>query len=67
MISSPCKTCHRYDQPKEDCYKNCELLQEIQNIQLSAKEDLIESGVDYFEENRLAIDRSTAKRLLPFN
>jgi hypothetical protein len=66
MISSPCKTCHRYDQPKEDCYKDCELLQAIQNIQLSAKEDLLESGADCSEENRLAIDHSTAKRLLPF-
>jgi hypothetical protein len=66
MICSPCKTCHRHDQPKEDCYKDCALLQAIQNIQLSAKEDLLESGADYSEENRIAIDHSTAKRLLPF-
>ena len=67
MISSPCKNCHRHDQPKEDYYKDCALLKAIQIIQLSAKEDLQESGVDYSEENRLAIDHSTAKRLLPFN
>lgn len=64
MISSPCKTCRRYDQPKEDCYKDCELLQAIQIHQQSAKKDLLESGADYSEENRLAIDISTAKRLL---
>jgi hypothetical protein len=65
MISSPCKTCHRHDQPKEDCYKDCPLLQAIQTIQMSTKEDSQESGVDYTEENRLAIDHSSAKYLLP--
>ena len=67
MISSPCKTCHRHNQSKEDCYKDCALLQAIQIIQLSAKEDLLESGVDYSEESRFTIDHSTAKGLFPFN
>lgn len=64
MISSPCKTCERHDQPKEDCYKDCELLQAIQIVQLSTKKDLPESGVDCSEENGVTIDHSTAKRLL---
>jgi hypothetical protein len=67
MISSPCKTCHRHDQPKEDCYKDCPLLQTIQTVQISIKEDPQESGVDYTEENRLVIDHSFAKRLPLFN
>ena len=67
MISSPCKNCHRHDQPKEDCYKDCPLLQAIQSIQISTKEDLQESGVDCTEENRLAIYHSSAKRLRHFN
>ena len=67
MISSPCKTCHRHDQPKEDCYKDCAVLQAIQHIQLSVKEDLLESGVDYSEENSFAIDHTTAKSLLLSN
>jgi len=67
MISSPCKTCHRRDQPKEDCYKDCAELQAIQNFQLSAKEDLLESGADYSEENRFANDHTTEKGLLLFN
>jgi len=66
MISSPCKTCFRHDQPKEDCYKDCAVLQALQHFQLSAKEDPLESGADYSEENRLAIDHSTAKDLLPY-
>jgi hypothetical protein len=49
MISSPCKTCDRKNQSKEDCYKECELLQAIQKIQLSVKEDLKESGIDHSE------------------
>jgi hypothetical protein len=48
MISSPCKTCDRKNQSKEDCYKEFELLQAIQKIQLSVKEDLKESGIDPF-------------------
>lgn len=67
MISSPCKNCHRHHQPKEDCYKDCALLQAIQTIQISTKEDLQESGVDNTKENKLAIDHSSAKRLLPFD
>jgi hypothetical protein len=51
MISSPCKTCDRNNQSKEDCYKECELLQAIQDIQLSVKEDLKASGIDPSEES----------------
>ena len=55
MISSPCKTCDRNNQSKEDCYKECKLLQEIQDIQLSVKEDLKASGIDPYEESELKI------------
>jgi len=58
MISSPCKTCQRNNQPKEDCYKECELLQEIQDIQISAKEDQIAPGIDCSEENRFTVSHS---------
>ncbi len=61
MISSPCKTCHRKNHPKEDCYKDCELLQAMQSIQQSAIEGLIAPGIDYSEENRFTINHSTAK------
>ena len=67
MISSPCKTCHRNNQPKEDCYKECELLQAIQDIQLSAKEDPIAPGIDCSEENSFTITNSVAKHLSPFD
>jgi len=48
MISSPCKTCDKKNKSKEDCYKECELLQAIQKIQLSFKENLKELGIDPF-------------------
>jgi len=60
MISSPCKTCHRINQPKEDCYKKCELLQKIQEAQSTAKDDPTAPGIDCFEENRLTIALPTA-------
>ncbi len=59
MISSPCKTCDRSHQSKEDCYKNCEVLQTIQEIQLSVKEVSIALGIDPSEENRFTIIHST--------
>jgi hypothetical protein len=66
MISSPCKTCHRSGQPKEDCYKNCELLQGIQDIQLSFKEGALASEIEYSGENRFALNLSIEKYLPPF-
>jgi len=66
MISSPCKTCHKSTQPKEDCYKDCALLQAIQEIQLSAKADLMAPGIDPSEENRFTVIHSAAKHLRPY-
>lgn len=63
MISSPCKTCDRSNQSKEDCYKDCELLQTIQDIQLSEKEASITPGIDPSEENRFTIIHSTGTGL----
>jgi len=67
MISSPCKTCPRKNQPKEDCYKGCALLQAIQDIECSTQKDPITSGIDYSEENRFAIHLSTANGSPIFN
>lgn len=63
MISSPCKTCKKNNQPKEDCYKECTLLQAIQSTQVSLNEGHFVSGIDCSEENRFAIYSSTAERL----
>ena len=66
MISSPCKTCPRNNQSKEECYKDCAILQAIQNIQLASPKDPVASGIDYSEENEFAIHHTTAQRLPPF-
>lgn len=50
MICSPCKNCSRKNLPKDDCAKNCELLQAIQLIQISAEQNRVSSGIDDTEE-----------------
>ena len=55
MISSPCKTCDKSNQPKDDCYKQCPLIQEIQEIEISTQMASLISGVDCSEENRFAL------------
>jgi len=61
MISSPCKNCHRKNLPKDDCSKKCELLQAIQDIQVSARKSISFSGIDYTEESRYSIPFSLTK------
>lgn len=55
MISSPCKFCHKKDYPKDECLKNCKLLQEIQDMQISKPQTSGYSAIDYGEDNRFAI------------
>jgi ribosomal protein S26 len=50
MISSPCKNCSRRNLPKEKCIKKCQLLQTIQDMELTAEKLNDGSGIDYTEE-----------------
>jgi hypothetical protein len=61
MISSPCKNCDRKNLPKDECAKDCELLQAIQDIQILSKKSSGLSGIDYSEESRYAIPSSLVK------
>jgi hypothetical protein len=61
MISSPCRNCHKKNLPKDECSKKCELLQAIQNIQISARKSISLSGIDYTEESRYSIPLSLTK------
>ena len=58
MISSPCKLCDRRDQSKETCYKDCTLLQGVQDIACVAQKDLVAYGIDTAEDGRFAIHLS---------
>jgi len=58
MISSPCKNCSRKNLPKDDCAKDCELLQAIQHTQISAEQGCVSSGMDYTEEYSYIIPAS---------
>jgi hypothetical protein len=67
MISSPCKTCEKRNQPKEDCYKDCKLIQAIQVVESCANRNLLASGIDCSEENRFTVHLSTTNSLTQFN
>jgi hypothetical protein len=61
MISSPCKNCPRKDLPKDDCAKDCKLLQMIQDVQISSEKNSSSMGIDYTEECRYTIPLSLAE------
>jgi hypothetical protein len=50
MISSPCKNCSRRNLPKEKCFKECQLLQSVQDMELTAEKLNDGSGIDFTEE-----------------
>jgi len=62
MISSPCKNCSRKNLPKDNCIKDCKLLQAVQDIQILAKKTYDSSGIDYTEENRYTMPLSITKK-----
>lgn len=57
MISSPCKDCPNRHLPKDKCLSNCEILQTIQELQLSVRQENGGCGIDYAEEGRYIINR----------
>ena len=63
MIASPCRNCPKRSQPKENCMKDCELLQAIQDIESSVKEVTPISGIDFTEESRFTFNLSTVNVL----
>lgn len=56
MISSPCANCHRKNQPKELCAKDCEILEAIQLFQVSSEEHFLISAIDCTEEGRFSLN-----------
>lgn len=58
MIDSPCRTCKRIDQPKDECYRNCELLQKIQ-VELAREENGAVCRADQSEESRFSLHLSS--------
>jgi len=54
MISSPCRYCEKKDQPKENCARECKLLEEVQLIQTSLRDINSSVGFDIAEELRVA-------------
>lgn len=56
MISSPCANCHRKNQPKELCAKDCEILEAIQLYQVSKEEYFFIPAIDCTEEDRFCLN-----------
>jgi hypothetical protein len=63
MISSPCKDCQFRNFPKDECLKTCELIQNIQSLQLSRRESNVYTAVDFSEESRFQIASPFASAL----
>jgi hypothetical protein len=63
MISSPCKDCNKKNFPKDDCLKTCELIQNIQGMQLARRESNVYTAVDFTEESRFQIASPFASAL----
>ena len=55
MISSPCKDCPRKNMPKENCVKDCQLLQAVQDFQIISERSSALNGIDYTAENRYTL------------
>lgn len=66
MIASPCKNCPKRHEPKGNCMEDCELLQAVQNIQYTLKEDISVSGIDYAEADRFTVSHLNARGLSAF-
>jgi hypothetical protein len=55
MISSPCKDCQFKNFPKDECLKTCQLIQNIQGMQLARHESNVYTAVDFTEDSRFTI------------
>jgi hypothetical protein len=60
MISSPCRTCEKKNEPKENCYKDCKIIKAVQEFDRSANRYSPDTGIDCSEENRFAVRLSAA-------
>jgi hypothetical protein len=56
MIYSPCVNCHKKNQPKERCAKDCKILHAIQIYQAVNERESIFPAIDYAEEGRFYVN-----------
>jgi hypothetical protein len=55
MIASPCRECPKMSLPKDNCMKDCDVLQAVQDIHVSSEGSNLLSAIDYSEESRFAV------------
>jgi len=66
MISSPCKTCERRNDPKDECLKDCKILNDVQEFHLTTANSICYSAVDCTEESRYRVESLSAAMLSPY-
>lgn len=62
MISSPCRNCPKEKLPKDECAKNCQLLQSVQDMQVATGHNFGPIGIDYTDEYSYNIPMSYTSR-----
>ena len=62
MISSPCRTCDKKHDSKDDCIDTCRKLAEIRRMQFSRREISVCQAVDYADDNRFLIGHVESRR-----
>jgi hypothetical protein len=55
VISSPCKACLNKNLPKDVCLKTCQLIRNIQTMQLSRSVDHVGTAVDFSEATHFQV------------
>ncbi len=66
MISSPCKTCERRNDPKDECLKDCKILHDVQEFHLITAKSICYSAIDCTEESRYHIKSPSAAMMSPY-
>lgn len=66
MISSPCKTCERRNDPKDECLKDCKILHDVQEFHLMTAKNICYSAIDCTEESRYQIKSPSAAMVSPY-
>ena len=54
MILSPCRDCEKRDEPKENCARECKLLEKVQLLQTTQRDVDCSAGFNTTEELRVA-------------
>ena len=55
MISSPCRECPKRNLPKNLCLRTCKLVQRMQDIQLTGRQNDVRTALDFTERSHFRL------------